>query len=187
MSDDPTGMSATDLVAGRGCDGCTLCCKLLSIAELQKPRAVWCPHCDKTQGCKTYDTRPEACQVFYCGYRRIAKLDERWKPSHCKILINYEDAHNRVAVHVDPDRPDAWRVEPYYSAIKRWSATAEAAGGTLVVWSGSRVIVVTPQLERDLGPVRDDQFILPVIRQTPRGPLRDFLLVEAGDPRLNDE
>ena len=35
-----TASSAPDanpVVPGRGCDGCTLCCKLLGIAELDKP------------------------------------------------------------------------------------------------------------------------------------------------------
>ena len=182
-----TDMTATELVAGRDCDGCTMCCKLLSIAELDKPRAAGCPQCDRKRGCKIYESRPEVCRAFHCGWRRIADLDERWKPSHSKILINYEDAHKRIAVHVDPDRPDAWRVEPFYSTIKRWSGQAEAEGGTLVVWAGGRVTVVTPHLERDLGSVRDDQFILPVMTTTARGPLRDFVLVEADDPRLQDQ
>ncbi len=183
---EQTSLATSELVAGRDCGGCTMCCKLLSIAELDKPRAVWCPHCDKKRGCKIYDSRPAPCREFYCGWRRIAHLDERWKPSHSKILINYESHNSRVAIHVDPDRPDAWRVEPYYSAIKRWSAEAEAGGGSLVIWAGHHVTVVTPVLERELGSPRDDQYILPVIRQTPRGPVRDFILVEADDPRLQD-
>lgn len=183
---DPATM-ADDLVAGRSCDGCTLCCKLLSISELEKPRGVWCPHCDKKHGCKIYETRPEPCRDFHCGYRRIAQLDERWKPSACKILVNYEVAHNRIAIHVDADRPDAWKTEPFYSTIKAWSRTAEGQGGTVVVWTGSRVTVVTPLLERDLGTARDDQFILPVLRHTTQGTLRDFELVEADDPRLQDQ
>lgn len=181
-----TDPSAAELVPNRDCDGCTMCCKLLSIAELDKPRAVWCPHCDKKRGCKIYEQRPEACRSFYCGWRRIAHLDAQWKPSHSKILINYEEAHKRIAIHVDPDRPDAWRLEPFYSMIKRWSASTDAAGGSLVVWSGSHVTVVTPSQDKSLGSVRDDQFILPVITETPHGPMRDFLLVEADDPRLTD-
>lgn len=181
-----TDPSSETLVPGRTCDGCTMCCKLLSIAELEKPRAVWCPHCDRKRGCKTYDARPEPCRSFYCGWRRIADLDDRWKPSQAKLLVNYEPAHSRIAIHVDPDRPDAWRVEPFYSAIKRWSAQAESEGGTLVIWAGPRVIVVSPHVERDLGHARDDQYILPVLSQSARGPMRDFILVEADDPRLQD-
>lgn len=49
---------APQLVAGRSCAGCTLCCKLLAVEALAKPRAKWCPHCDSKQGCTIYETRP---------------------------------------------------------------------------------------------------------------------------------
>jgi hypothetical protein len=29
---------SVELVEGRDCDGCTMCCKLLPIAEIDKPR-----------------------------------------------------------------------------------------------------------------------------------------------------
>jgi len=173
-----------DLVAGRTCDGCTMCCKLLDIDVLEKPRGTWCSHCDKKRGCKIYETRPEPCRSFYCGYRRIGDLDERWKPSHCKLLINYESANSRIALHVDPERAGAWRTEPFYSTIKEWAARAEASGGTLVVWAGRNITVVGKNRDVDLGALRDDQFILPVDRRTPGGVERDYIAVEANDPRL---
>jgi hypothetical protein len=174
----------TDLVPGRSCEGCTLCCKLMEVEPLNKPRAEWCPHCDQKAGCRIYGERPEACRIFYCGYRRVPEIDERWFPAKAKLLVNYESASNRVAVHVDPKRADSWRAEPFYSALKLWSRRAIAEGGTVVVWIASRVIVILPDSERDLGPVREDQFILPVHRSTARGPALDYELVEADDPRL---
>jgi hypothetical protein len=161
-----------------------MCCKLLSIDVLEKPRAVWCPHCDKKRGCKIYDARPEPCRVFYCGWRRIGELDERWKPSQAKILINYETAHKRIAIHVDPDRPDAWRLDPFYTTFKRWARTAEAEGGSVVVWSGRNVTVISPMRDTELGALREDQYILPIDRRTPGGLERHYIAVEADDPRL---
>ena len=177
-------MDDDTLVEGRSCDNCTLCCKLLEIHEIGKPRGTWCAHCDQKRGCEIYEQRPEPCRGFYCGYRRIPHLDERWKPSKAKFLINYEGDRNRIAIHVDQSRPDAWREEPFYSTIKQWAATAVQQGGTVVVWTGPRVTVVTPDRERDLGVVRDDQFILPVESMTTRGREIDYELVEANDPRL---
>lgn len=173
-----------DLVPGRSCDGCTMCCKLLDIDVLAKPRGQWCPHCDKKRGCRIYDERPAPCRTFFCGYQRIADLDERWKPSQCKILINYESAHNRIALHVDPDRADAWRSEPFHATIRQWAARAEAEGGSLVVWAGRAVTVVTRKREFALGVLRDDQFILPVQRRTAEGVELEYIAVEADDPRL---
>src|SRR5436305_14221849 len=44
----------------RSCGDCTLCCKLLSITELEKPIGKWCPHCEIGKGCKIYDCRPQS-------------------------------------------------------------------------------------------------------------------------------
>ena len=173
-----------DLVSGRSCQDCTLCCKLLFVEVLEKPRAVWCPHCDQKRGCKIYANRPEPCQSFYCGYRRIADLDGRWKPAKAKFLINYESAVNRIAIHADPTRPDAWRMEPFYTTIRKWAANALRENGTVVVWCGPHVIVVLPDRERDLGTPREDQFIVRVERPGPRGMEIDFELAEADDPRV---
>lgn len=173
-----------ELVAGRSCDGCTMCCKLLSIEVLEKPRSIWCSHCDKKRGCKIYEERPVACRTFFCGWRRIADLDERWKPSQSKFLINYEAAHKRIAIHVDTDRLGAWRQEPYHGTIMQWARTAEAQGGSVVVWTGRNVTVVSANGDFDLGNLRDDQFILPVERPVPGGVERGYIAVEADDPRL---
>jgi len=174
----------SDLVEGRSCDTCTMCCKLLSIEVLEKPRGAWCTHCDRKRGCSIYEERPIACRSFYCGYRRIASLDERWKPSQAKFLINYESEHNRIAIHVDSTRPDAWRAAPYYAVIKDWARSAERQGGTVVVWAGPNVTVVSTDKDWDMGALREDQFILPVDRPGPGGLKRTYIAVEADDPRL---
>jgi hypothetical protein len=161
--------SAPDLVAGRSCDNCTMCCKLLAIDVLEKPRGVWCSKCYQKRGCTIYETRPDPCRGFYCGYLRLPELDDRWKPAKAKFLINYEDKANRIVIHADPARPDAWKAEPYYKTIKQWSATAQRQGGMVLVWAGSRATIVLPDRDVDLGDVREDQLIVPVERMTPRG------------------
>lgn len=158
-----------ELVKGRSCDGCTMCCKLLAIDVLNKPRGNWCSHCNQKRGCSIYETRPDPCRGFFCGYLRIAELDERWKPAQAKFLINYEDAAKRIVIHADPARPDAWRSEPYYKIIKQWAATAARQGGMVMVWAGSHATVVLPGRDVALGEVRDDQLIVPVERRTPHG------------------
>lgn len=166
--------TSADLVPGRGCDGCTMCCKLLAIDELEKPRGAWCPKCDQKRGCTIYASRPDACRGFYCGYLRLAQLDERWKPSKAKFLINYEDANKRIVLHADPARPDAWREQPYLPTIRQWAAKAEREGGMVMVWAGPRLTIVTSTREHDLGVVREDQQIVAVERRTPNGIERTF-------------
>lgn len=174
-------MNATDLVPGRSCDNCTMCCKLMAVDALAKPRGSWCPHCDHKQGCKIYEARPEACRIFYCGYRRIPHLDERWKPSKAKFLVNYETAKNRIVIHADPARPDAWRAEPYYSVIKGWAANAAREKGLVVVWTGPTATAVLPERDKHLGAVRDDQILYVTPGATPTD--FDVSVIEPDDPR----
>lgn len=176
--------AADGLIEGRSCKDCTLCCKLLEVAPLAKPRAQWCMHCDQKRGCRIYYDRPEACRSFFCGYRRIPDLDERWKPSRAKFLINFETAANRIVIHADPTRPDGWRVEPFYSAIKQWARAAATEGGSVLVWSGPEATLVLPTREKSLGKVRDDQYLLAVERIGSRGPEIDYEVVESTDPRV---
>lgn len=173
-----------DLVPGRSCDGCTMCCKLLSIDVLDKPRGKWCPHCNVKHGCTIYADRPAPCRSFHCGYLRIKELDELWKPAKAKFLINYEDKAKRIAIHVDPARPDAWRAEPYYSAIKDWARNAARDHGTVMVWTGDKAILVLPDRDKDLGAVREDQFVIPIEKKTARGVEVDYEVVAADDPRV---
>ncbi|MGQ0671618.1 MAG: YkgJ family cysteine cluster protein [Hyphomicrobium sp.] len=176
-------VATSDLVPGRTCDGCTLCCKLLEIDIIEKPRGTWCVHCDKSRGCKIYEQRPEPCRGFHCGYLRIPHLDERWKPSKAKFLINFEERANRVAIHADPGLPDVWRREPFISTIRGWAANAGRDGGYVIVWTGQRAVIVMPGREKDLGMVRDDQVIVAVETRPAAGPVRDFIVVEPDDPR----
>lgn len=62
-------MNETTLNSGtaivRRCGNCKLCCKVHSIAELEKPAGVWCKHCPG-KGCSIYATRPTECRDYKC-------------------------------------------------------------------------------------------------------------------------
>ena len=138
MSDEIT------VVPGRNCSGCTLCCKLLSVAELDKPPLAWCSHCKVGSGCGIYADRPTECREFYCGYLLDPGLDERWKPALAKLIVSFEPHDNAILIHVDPDHPDAWRAEPFRSQIRRWAARLATTGGQMIVWQGDTKIVIAP-------------------------------------------
>lgn len=78
-----------DVVPGRECGACTVCCKTLKIdaPELKKLADVLCPHCTLNAGCKIYETRPQVCQNWYCGWRRMRHLSDEWRPDRCGVLI----------------------------------------------------------------------------------------------------
>ena len=68
---------------GKTCGSCTLCCKVVGVAELKKPADVWCGHCNKAKGCKIYDTRPLECRTFYCLFlllqNHLQNLPQRYR------------------------------------------------------------------------------------------------------------
>ena len=125
------------IVAGRSCQGCTLCCKLLGIAELEKPRGIWCSHCDPRRGCQIYGSHPNECRGFYCGFLTNGALSEIWRPTKCKMVLAYDETHApRLSVHVDPDRANVWREEPYFSQITAGEGCrGHARPGDRVAWA----------------------------------------------------
>lgn len=148
------------ILPGRSCGKCTLCCKVLSIGELDKPQGEWCRHCKVGVGCSIYDARPKECSGFYCGYLTWPETDERWFPASSKMVIVSELDGGRIAIHVDPTRPTAWRVEPYYSTIKGWAYCAAPDMVQVVVCIGNRAIVILPEEDVDLGPIAPDERII---------------------------
>lgn len=156
-------MSETQtLVPGRSCDGCTLCCKVMNVPPLNKPKSVWCPHCAIGKGCKIYDTRPQECRGFYCGYRQIVHLGEHWFPADSKMIVLWEQmpgGGERMGIHVDPGSPAAWRKEPFYSEIKQMARAGVGAGRSVAVVVGNRAIAILPDEDVDLGHVSDDEVV----------------------------
>lgn len=106
----------------RSCGDCSLCCKLLGIAELEKPAGKWCPHCDPGKArCRSYDDRPMTCRTFACGWLVNEQFGEEWFPARCKIVVNLnvdEDPHV-MQLYVDAARRDAWKQEPFRSGIEQ--------------------------------------------------------------------
>ena len=175
-------MTDVQIVPGRSCANCTMCCKLFDVVALSKPRLQWCNHCDPAKGCKIYDQRPETCRDFYCSYLLNPALDDTWKPSKSKLVLTFEPAGNRVTVHVDPARPDAWQQEPYYSKIKQWANRAAGERGQVLVWVGKRTIAILPHTDKDLGEVLSDQYIVSTEKRTASGMVIDVVVVDYDDP-----
>lgn len=121
------------MVDKRACDGCTMCCKMLAIPELQKPMGVWCPHVVKGRGCSIYDDRPHPCRAFECLWL-TTDMPDYWKPDRSKMVVAGDETGTLVSVIVDPGYPDVWKKQPYYSDIKAWARK--------MLW---RVQILTPR------------------------------------------
>ncbi len=180
-----SGGTGSTIVTGRSCADCTLCCKLLSIAELAKPQQTWCAHCTVAVGCQIYESKPGECTDFFCGYLLNDSLGEEWRPSTCSMVVHYEELANRIVIHVDADRRDAWRTEPYFSQIKQWARDAAPRRGQVIVWQGLDAVAVLPDREKMLGRMGEDQVIISSERLTAHGVERDVHFMERDDPRLS--
>ena len=80
-----------ELVAGRHCGECTVCCTTLHIhtTEFEKPPGVRCPHLRAEGGCSIYATRPDACRTYHCGWRYLGFLSDTWRPDRSGVLLAF--------------------------------------------------------------------------------------------------
>lgn len=145
----PRPVGGPSLVEGRSCADCSACCKLVAVHELSKPAQTWCDHCEIGKGCRIYPTRPDDCRTFYCGWLLDERIPDAWRPRDSKIVVKFEP--RRIVIHVDKDRKDAWRKEPFFSQIRAWARAGQAHEGDVIVWEGRDAIRVGPAGEQKLG------------------------------------
>lgn len=117
MSEADAGI---ELVEGRDCAGCVMCCKVFPIPETGKPDYGLCPHAREGVGCDDHAGRPDVCREFQCLWRVDASLGEDWKPDVAGFVL-HDPSPWTLLVSCDVDRPDAWRLDPYGSQIQEWA------------------------------------------------------------------
>ncbi len=127
-----------------------MCCKLYAVPPMQKAADVWCRECAPGRGCKIWENRPKFCADFHCHYILDPNIGPDWRPDVCKFIMNFQTA-TTLWVKVDPAHKLAWRREPYYSVIKRWSTDFIAAGGYILVGDSINLYCVTPNDDEIVG------------------------------------
>jgi hypothetical protein len=160
------------VVPGRACGTCTLCCKVVSIAEFNKPAGQWCAHCLPGRGCGIHATRPYVCRGAYCEWMISKGLGPEWKPERARFVLFKTNDGRRLTAHVDPGYPGAWRRSPYYENLKQWAR--EAARKTpdmhvVDVMIGESATVILPDREVEIGVVGADELVRLDKRVTPAG------------------
>ena len=122
-----------------GCDGCTACCKVLKIRELEKPGNSWCQHCKIGVGCRIYETRPESCRVYECIWLQTQRLSKpisfELRPDKSKVVIGTTNQGEDVVLYVNPDRPDAWKQGAFRTLVDEFLAR----GITVMVSCGDKL------------------------------------------------
>jgi hypothetical protein len=167
----------------RACGTCTLCCKLLIVPELNKPRGSWCADCRIGVGCGRYETRPPTCRQFHCGWLHVPELSDAWFPARAKFVLDVDLGGRRITAYLDSSRPGAWKEAPYYGQFKAWAKALAPELGHVAISIGARTIVVLPDEDVDFGEVGTDEIIVTQERQTPTGPKLTALKVKKSDPR----
>jgi len=163
----------------RQCGDCSLCCKLLAIPELKKPKDEWCPNFVAGTGCGIYADRPPSCRDFSCRWLVDPTMGPEWKPSICKMVL---DAKPRLlVVHADPAVTKPWRAEPYNAVLKRLAAQGLTRGTLVMVMERRRSIVILPDREVDLGIISPDARIALGRVMTPNGPQWQPRVMGAGE------
>ena len=142
----------------KSCGSCGLCCKLMAIPTLDKPRHMWCSKYVMRSGCGIYAERPAECRAFFCLYLTAEQLGETWRPDKAKFMIWTGREDRRLIVEVDPASPLAWKREPYYSQLKAWSDRNRPDAFEVTVRVGSHIFILFPEADIDLGP----EEILPI-------------------------
>jgi len=149
-----------NVVPGRGCGTCSLCCKVVRIPEVDNTAGTWCRHARPGKGCAIHAARPFICRAAYCEWMVSAGLGPEWKPETAKFVLYRSQEGKRLSAHHDPGFPNAWRRAPYYETFKRWAVEAAwqmPSPHMVDAMVGDTTTVILPDGEVDLGVVGPDE------------------------------
>lgn len=94
----------------RTCGQCTLCCKIYSVEELNKPKDTPCNLCTN-KGCSIYSFRPNTCRIFECFWLKTPEVPDHYRPDKLGLLVDGNKGDNLLKVMLDPDKPTAAQSE----------------------------------------------------------------------------
>lgn len=128
----------------RQCGSCNCCCDILEVTAVEKPVNTLCKHWETGKGCTIYDHRPQMCRSFVCAWLQ-GHLSDEWFPEKARIVVHFSGG--AVNVQVDPNCPDRWREEPYFSKLCELSLNGIRANGspgyaTLVVAGSDKFLLL---------------------------------------------
>lgn len=121
------------------CAGCTMCCVLLGVKEIEKLPNRMCQHCEPGVGCKVYAERPTACQEFECAYALgMLGEGEDARPDNSYVVFSFTTDGQYPVAYVHPHRSDAWKKGP----AGRWfKLMVDKLGRGVVVIGNKRMAV----------------------------------------------
>jgi hypothetical protein len=139
------------VVPGRSCGTCSLCCKVFSVIELNKPAGQWCTHSVRGGGCGIHDSRPHVCRQFYCSWLIDPNLGPEWKPEVARFVLSADPKFQALTLMADPGMPHAWKREPYYSTLKKFSQVFFPLDNKVLVNLRGHITVILPDRDVPIG------------------------------------
>jgi uncharacterized protein len=137
------------VIPGRTCKGCTLCCSLIPIRELNKPAFQHCPYVAVGKGCTAYSaTGPVPCGAarrFDCKWRTDLSLGKHWRPKICGMLV-HSPRFKELLIVCSSRGAKLWSREPYWSEIQAMAKNARERvnGYVLIVRKEGPMLAVNP-------------------------------------------
>lgn len=151
-------------IAARDCGGCTLCCRLVPVRELDKPAGERCRHQRTGKGCAVYQRAgfPMSCRFWSCAWLTGDDTADLRRPDRSRYvidpmpdyvtLVNDETGARSplevVQIWCDPKFPDAWKDPALLDFIERRGREGKAA---IVRYSQSGGVGVFPPGTTDNG------------------------------------
>jgi hypothetical protein len=175
---------ALQLVPGRECGSCTLCCKVYDIPEIDKAMGKWCKHCKPGNGCTIHDSLPSTCSEFNCLWRTREQLPPYWKPEQSKMVITIFPLTEFIYVQVDPGTPGAWLKQPYFNDLQLWAKNNLPKGIHVIVFVNDIATLIMPDNTVPLGPMKPTDRLVLRTSSTPGMPKYQAMLVPVGAASL---
>jgi hypothetical protein len=149
----PIANSNAQVIPGRECGSCSMCCKVYNIPEINKPAGKWCTHCKPGKGCVIHDALPTQCIEFNCMWRTEASIGAAWKPDQAKMVVTISPVNGYINVQVDAAAPQAWRKEPYYGQLHQWAKNNLQKGIYVIVFVDVIATLIMPDQDVLIGPM----------------------------------
>ena len=89
MSEQSLVLYSAENSGNRSCGGCTLCCKLVPVAEIGKKGGVRCQY-QKHTGCSIYHqpAMPHSCQIWSCRWLIDPEARDLRRPDRSRYVID---------------------------------------------------------------------------------------------------
>jgi hypothetical protein len=148
----------SDDTTKRSCGSCALCCKVMRIDTISKPKLKWCPNCEIGKGCRIYFSKPDECTTFQCLWLMDDFFDDRFKPHKIKIVL-YPHVHGYIIADCDQrsSMTDSKNL-PLFLEIA--TLVESQLGMCLMVCHGNYMKAVTSNGTFDLGATRETHSVV---------------------------